>query len=233
MRHRQPLISGIGECGGDHHHRPGGHQRTTNGAANDLPLPPGQIDGESGGARRRRRGQKGAGEGENLEPSVEGDDSCGRGGLAEGDVGDNAAAAEDRHAAVAAVGEGGDALCYVTAAGDFQHVASERVGAFFGYDNRRLGLVLGAGRPATWPPTTASGLGTFMAYEVLVLVVSVVPADLFLRGVGVGVCVAVAAIGGSSIGVVIVLHQLLLSNHSHIPSPPPIRHVRLQPFILC
>jgi len=162
---------------------------------------------------------------------VEGDDSGGRGGLSESDVGNNAAAAEDRHAAVAAVGEGGDALRDVAAAGDFQDVAAERVGAFFGYDNRRLGLVLGPGRPATWPPTTASRLRTFVASEVLVLVVSVVPVDLFLRGVGVGVGVAVAAIGRSSIRVVvvvvIVLHQLLLSDHSHIPSPPPIRHVQL------
>jgi len=158
---------------------------------------------------------------------VEGDDSGGRGGLSESDVGDNAAAAEDRHASVAAVGEGGDALRDVAAAGDFQHVASERVGAFFGYDNRRLGLVLGPGRPSTWPPTAASGLRTFVASEVLVLVVPVVPADLFLRGVGVGVGVAVAAIGRSSIRVVIVLHQLLLSNHPHIPSPPAVGHVRL------
>lgn len=50
---------------------------------------------------------------------------------------------------------------------------------------------------------------------------------VFLRRVGVGgVIVAVATIRrcSSRIDIVIVFHQLLFSYHSHIPSPPTIRH---------
>lgn len=83
--------------------------------------------------------------------------------MPESDVGDGAAAAENADTALAAAGEGGDAVHDVAAVGDLHDVRSQGVGAVPRDDDRRLRLVLGSGGPAARPAsilgasTTAAG----------------------------------------------------------------------------
>lgn len=62
--------------------------------------------------------------------------------MPEGDVGDNAAAAENGDAPVAALGEGGDAVGHIAAGADLEDVATEGIGAFFCDDDRGFWFVL-------------------------------------------------------------------------------------------
>ncbi|PON55449.1 hypothetical protein PanWU01x14_187640 [Parasponia andersonii] len=71
--------------------------------------------------------------------------------MAERDVGDGAAPAEDADASLAAPGEVRHALGDVGAVGDLHDVAPEGVRAVPGDEDGRLGLVLGAGRTAPRP----------------------------------------------------------------------------------
>lgn len=109
----------------------------------------GEVDSETGDARRGRAGEEGTGEGEDLETALESSDGARSGGLAESNVGDGAGAAEDANAALAAAGEVGDGVGDVGAAGDLHDVAAESVGAVTGDDDGGFGFVLGAGRAAT------------------------------------------------------------------------------------
>ena len=110
-----------------------------------MALSSGEVYGQTGGCRRRRRGQEGPGEGQDLEPSVESDDGAGRSRLPQGDVGDRSGAAHDANPSLATAGEGGDAIDDVAAVGDFHDVRFEGVGAVTRDDDGRLGLVLGSG----------------------------------------------------------------------------------------
>ncbi|KAF4365395.1 hypothetical protein F8388_012760 [Cannabis sativa] len=76
--------------------------------------------------------------------------------LPECDVGDNAAAAQDRNPTVSPLSKSGYALNYVTSATDFQNVASKSVWALLCDHYRRLRLVLGTRGSATWPAIAAS-----------------------------------------------------------------------------
>lgn len=146
---RQSLVSDVGERGGDYDDGAGGDQRADNIPSDDLALPSGQVYGQAGGPRRSRQREEGAGEGENLEAAVEGDDAFGGGGLAEGDVGDGSGAAEDANPALPLPRVGGDRLEDVAAATHLKYVGPEGVGALPGDDHRRPGLVLGARGAAT------------------------------------------------------------------------------------
>lgn len=84
---------------------------------------------------------------------MERDDGSSSGGLAEADIGDGAATAEDADPALAAARVGGDAVEDVGAASDLEDVRSERVGALPRDYHRRFRLVLGSRRPSTWTPT--------------------------------------------------------------------------------
>jgi len=74
-------------------------------------------------------------------------------GLAEADISDGAAAAEDADPTLAAARVGGDAVEDVGAASDLEDMRAERVGALPRDYHRRLRPVLGSRRPATWTPT--------------------------------------------------------------------------------
>ncbi|PON45833.1 hypothetical protein PanWU01x14_256140, partial [Parasponia andersonii] len=106
------------------------------------------------GGRRAR--QERPGQGKNLEPALQRDDPTRGGRLPESDVGDNAAATENRNPAMPPLSESSYALNDVVSAPDLQHMASKRVGALLGDNHRRLRLVLGPRRPATWPSVAAS-----------------------------------------------------------------------------
>ena len=72
------------------------------------------------------------------------DDGAGRRRLPEADIGDGAATAEDADPTLAPPRVGGDAVEDVGAAGDFEDVSPQRVGALSGDDDWRLRFVLGA-----------------------------------------------------------------------------------------
>ncbi|WVZ22851.1 hypothetical protein V8G54_001395, partial [Vigna mungo] len=133
--------------------RPRCCQLSNHVSSDHLALPSGHIDSEAGSPRRSRRREEGAGEGKNLEAAVERDDSASSGRLAEADIGDGAAAAEDADPALAAARVGGDAVEYVGAASDLEDVRSESVGALPRDYHRRLRLVLGSRWPSTWTAT--------------------------------------------------------------------------------
>jgi hypothetical protein len=148
---RQPLVHGVREGRRHYHHRPCRGQRADDAAADHLALPAGEVDGEPRGLGRRRRREEGAGEGEDLEPTVQRNDCALRRGLPQRDVGDGAGAAEHADPALPAARERGDALGDVAAAGHLHDVRAQRVGAVPGDDDRRLGLVLGPRGPAPGP----------------------------------------------------------------------------------
>lgn len=110
------------------------------------------------------------------------------------------------------LGKGGNAIHNVAAAADFQDVAPERVGALFGDDYWRFGLVFRPWRSATRSPVAASRLEAVVAAaaSVGVLIISfeivVVPTVfvLFVVLLVRGCCgVAGAAVSGSVGGVVV------------------------------
>lgn len=171
---RQPLVGGVGEGRRDHHDRAGRHERAHHAASDDLPLPSGEVDGEAGGPRRGGAGEEGPREGEDLEPALQHHRRARGGRLADGDVGDGAAAAEDADAALAAAREVGDALRHVGAAGHLHHVAAEGVRAVPGHEDRRLRFVLRTGRPppgAARPHLHRPLLGLVVAAAVAVIIV--------------------------------------------------------------
>lgn len=111
------------------------------------------------------------------------------------------------------LGKGGNAVHNVAAATNFQHMASESVGALFGDDYGGFRLVLRPGRPATRPPVAASRLEAVMAAATsvgalivafLIIVVPVVFVVFLVLLVRAG-----AAVGGS--GRVVLVVKLFLS----------------------
>jgi hypothetical protein len=152
VRQRETLVCGVGKSGRNDHHGARRHELADDCASNDLALPAGEIDREAGGSWRARRREESAGEGQDLEAAVQRDDGAGwGGGLAQRDVGDDAAPGEHGHPALVAAGERGHGLHDVGAAGDLKHMRPQRVGALPRDDDRGLGLVLGA----LWPPARA------------------------------------------------------------------------------
>ncbi|CAL9145965.1 unnamed protein product [Musa hybrid cultivar] len=213
---RQPLVGSVGERGSQDHHRPRGDERPHDAAAHHLALPTGQVNRQSGGPGRRGAGEEGAGEGQDLEAAVEGDDRAGRGGLAERDVGDRAGAAEHADAALLAAGEVGDGLGDVGAARDLHDVATEGVGAVAGDEDGGLGFVLGPRGAATG----AAGAGddrTLPRLAVVVLLVLGGTAASATAPGGVGflhphLLLVALGIGGSH----------LSSGKARLPRPPRI-----------
>jgi len=152
---RQSLVRCIGKRSRHYQNWTSSHQRAHHPAANDLSLASSKIDGESGGTGRGWSGEKRAGEGEDVEAAVESHDGPGGRGLAESDVDDGPAAAENGHAALAPARELGHAVSDVGAAGYLHDVASQRVRAVSRDEYWRFGLVLG-----TWWTTPRAARGS-------------------------------------------------------------------------
>lgn len=93
---------------------------------------------------------------------MEGEDSSGGGGLAEGDVGDGAGAAQNTDPPLALTGVRGDGVKDIAAGVDFQDVGPQRVGAFSGDDHRRFLLVFRTGRAAPRPPPHDFSAGVWL-----------------------------------------------------------------------
>lgn len=161
---RQPLKHGVRKGCSHQHHRPRSHQRRHHVPPNHLSLSPRQIHRQSPRSRRRRRRQNRPGNRQDLEPPVQGQHAPRR--LTERHVRHRAVAAEHAHAPPAAPGVLGEALRHVGAGGDLQHVRAERVGAVARHYDRRLGLVLGPRRTATW---AACGGGSTTSSAVVVV----------------------------------------------------------------
>lgn len=143
---REPVVGGIEERSGHDNDWAGSDQWPNHVAADDLTLPAREIDGKPG--VRRGRGQEGAGEGQDLEAPVQGNDRVRGRRLPERNVGDRPGAAENADPALPPAGVIRYALVHIAAAADLQRLGSESVGAVAGYDYRRLRLVLGSGRSA-------------------------------------------------------------------------------------
>ena len=79
-----------------------------------------EIDGQAGSPVGRGRGKESAGERQDLESFVEGDDA---GGLAKSDIGDDTGCAENGDSTVTAVSEGGNGVGNVGGSSDFEDVA--------------------------------------------------------------------------------------------------------------
>lgn len=119
------------------------------------------------------------------------------GGLAEGDVGDDAATAEDGDAALATAGEDGDSFHDIGPGGDLENVGAKSVGAVAGDNDGWFWLIFGpswttAGAAAVSSGTSRSGIST-----------SRIRASGLVLGAGriVVVCVASAAVSGARVGV--------------------------------
>lgn len=94
---------------------------------------------------------------------MQGNDGTGRGRLAESDIGDGSASAQNANPSLPAPREARDALHDVAAVGDFHHVGSESVCAVAGYDDGRLGLVFGPGGSSSGSSVDLSFSAEFFA----------------------------------------------------------------------
>lgn len=151
---REPVVGGIEERSGHDNNWAGSDQRPDHVTADDLALPAREINSKAG--MRRGRGQERAGERQDLEAPVQGNDSIRRRGLPERNIGYRPGAAENADPALPPAGVIGHALVHIAPAADLQGLGSESVGAVAGYDYRGLRLVLGSGRSAPGSPYQGS-----------------------------------------------------------------------------
>ncbi|GER40252.1 nuclear matrix protein-related [Striga asiatica] len=154
--HPQPLKQRAVECCSDEVHRPRRYQRPRHQSPHHLPLRPRQRYRERR-IRRRRRGRRaggkdGCGDREEVEVAVEGDGGAGGGGrLFEGNVRDDAVAAEDAEADAPPPAKPRRGVDDVDAGRQLEDVrAHRRPGRrVLGEDDRRLRFVFGTRGPAT------------------------------------------------------------------------------------
>ena len=155
---REPLVGGVRERRCCHHHGTHRQQRANNASRHHLPLPAGQVRRQPRAARRR---QESAGEREDLEATVKGNDAGG--GLPKDHVCDGAGAGEHADAALAPARELGDGVGHVSAAADLQEVAAQRARAVADDEDGGLRLIFGT-RGATSRPPRRRHHGAFLLF---------------------------------------------------------------------